>query len=158
MVLTEPQKIETPAPTKGTLKGLLWGQMPANLPRIHERQEPEICPLHIKACEKRQNATPATAFFALPIHEQHGPSLLRHLFRSCESILATYRKTALDFMWPDEPASYDDHHRIAAGAPNGYYAAPILILCQYSAIQTRLLYKRPSKPFDLLGLKLYFPF
>ena len=75
MVLTEPQKIETPAPTKGTLKGLLWGQMPANLPRIHEWQASGISPLPIKRVENAKIGHMPQLFFALPVHEQHGPGV-----------------------------------------------------------------------------------
>src|SRR5271169_1993712 len=92
MVLTDPQKIETVALTTGTWKGLFWGQMPANSPRIHERQAPGISPLSIKRVENAKNGHMPQLFFAGPIHEQHGPSLLRHRFRSSESILATYLK------------------------------------------------------------------
>ena len=64
MVLRDPQKIETLALTKGTWKGLLWGQMPANSPRIHERQAPEISPLHIKRVENAKNGHMSQLFFS----------------------------------------------------------------------------------------------
>jgi hypothetical protein len=146
MVLTDPQKIETLALTKGTLKGLLWGQMPANSPRIHERQAPEISPLPIKGVENTKNGHMPQLFFAGPTHDQHGPSLLRRRFRSCELILATCLKGAGFSCGARSIGLVRRSGSDACRRPNGYYAAPILILCQYSAIQTRLLYKRTSRP------------
>ena len=70
---------------------------------------------------------------------KHGPSLLRDQFLLAIRFLPRTGKGAGFHVWP---ASYDDQDRMAAGATNAYYTAPILISCQYSAIQTRLLYKR----------------